>query len=71
MTREELRLALLRLVLPQGLSNPDAAHFIAKARAFEAYVTEAGQASEPPQKTLSMPPQQVRAQPQSSAPARK
>lgn len=42
MTKQELRLELLRLVWPNGagILNVDAEHFIEKARVLEAYVSE-------------------------------
>ena len=38
MTLEQIRLECLRLAVPHGISNPDAALIVARARAFETYV---------------------------------
>lgn len=39
MTDTQIRLECLRLAVPSGISNPDAALIVARARAFEEYVT--------------------------------
>jgi hypothetical protein len=39
MTLEQIRLECLRLAVPYGISNPDTTLIVARARAFEAFVT--------------------------------
>lgn len=40
MTLQEIRLEAMRIVWPKDGASADAQHFIAKARAIEAYITE-------------------------------
>jgi hypothetical protein len=40
MTRDELRLELLRITKPHGIDNPDVEMWLARAKAFEAWVKE-------------------------------
>jgi hypothetical protein len=40
MTRDELRLELLRITKPHGIDNPDVEMWLARAKAFEAWVNE-------------------------------
>lgn len=72
MTREEIRLEILKMLRLPDLASPDIAKVIDRAKALEAYVNGAGQAQTPPRETVTLPPQpQARTMPQSSAPARK
>ena len=71
MTPQEIRLEILKLLRLPDLASPDVAKVIDRAKALEAYVNGAGQATSPPRETVTLPPQQVRTTPQSSAPARK
>lgn len=40
MTRDELRLELLRITKPHGIDNPDVDMWLARAKTFEAWVSE-------------------------------
>ena len=55
MTVSDIRLECLKLVQPQGISNPDVEKWIANARKMEAYVNE-GQAIAPPVKRRGRQP---------------
>ena len=70
MTREEIRLEILKMLRLPDLASPDIAKVIDRAKALEAYVNGVGQATLPPRETVTLPPQsQARTTPQSSAPA--
>ena len=71
MTREEIRLEILKLLRLPDLANPDVAKAVERAKALEAYVMGAGQAIEPPRQPSLQLPQQARNNQQSSGPARK
>lgn len=45
---QQIRLEALKLAIPQGLMNPDAALIIERAKAFERYVSGEGQAAKAP-----------------------
>lgn len=70
MSPQEIRLEILKMLRLPDLASPDVVRVIERAKALEAYVNGAGQAMSPPRETVTLP-QQVRATPQSPAPARK
>lgn len=71
MSPQEIRLEILKMLRLPDLASPDVSKIIDRAKALEAYVIGAGQATLPPRETVTLPPQQARTTPQSPAPARK
>jgi len=72
MTPQEIRLEVLKMLRLSDFASPDVSQAIERAKALEAYVIGAGQATAPPRETVTLPPQtQVRTTPQSQGPARK
>jgi uncharacterized protein len=71
MSREEIRLEILKLLRLPDLASPDIAKAVERAQALEAYVMGAGQAIEPPRQPTLQLPLQARTNQQSPGPARK
>lgn len=69
MTPQEIRLELLKLCMP-GVANPDVRLALEKAKALEAWVMGAGQATSPPREAQYQAPQ-VRNNSPVAGPARK
>ena len=70
MTPQEIRLEILKMLRLPDIANPDVAKVVDRAKALEAYVIGAGQATSPPRETETTEPRyQARTNPQSSGPA--